>query len=414
MRVLVLNAGSSSLKAALFDTGRGRRLASAVERETQDHAAAIERVLVALEAQAPQDLARLEAIGHRIVHGGASLRHPVQVDAAIEAAIAACVPLAPLHNPPGLAVLRAARARFAALPQVAVFDTAFHADLPEAAWRYALPDAVVARHGLRRYGFHGINHANVMQRCAESLGVAPAALRLVSCHLGAGASVAAIAGGRCVDTSMGFTPLEGLVMGTRAGDLDPGIVLQLARAALADGSHDGPAPEPAPPPRDTGALPAGDAASQRALDALESMLNRHSGLLALAGTADMAQIERRARDGEAQAVVALEVYVHRLRRYLGAMCAVLGGADAISFSGGIGEHATQVRAQACAGLGWLGAQLDEAANASAAVSHEQPVARISTPSSAVRLLVVAADEERSIAEQVAALLSGLSGGETAS
>jgi acetate kinase len=389
MRVLAMNAGSSSLKAALLDARDGRRLASVHERVVADHAAAAERALAALGSQAGAALAGLEAVGHRIVHGGAGLLQPVCVDDAVEARIAACVPLAPLHNPAGLAVLRAVRSRFPGVPQVAVFDTAFHAAMPEAARRYALPEELVARLGLRRYGFHGINHAQVMRRVSETLGIGIGALRLVSCHLGAGGSVAAIDGGRSVDTSMGWTPLEGLVMGTRAGDLDPGVVLQLARDALAS--------TPADP-----------------LASLEALLNRRSGLLALAGTADMAAVERGARAGEPRAGLALEVYVQRLRRYLGAMCASLGGADAIAFSGGIGEHASLVRARACSGLGWMRAQLDAEANESAAVSHAAPVARISTPSSAVRLLVVAADEERAIAEEVDALLSGRSGAEAAS
>ncbi|MCP5472653.1 MAG: acetate/propionate family kinase [Sinobacteraceae bacterium] len=374
MRVLVLNAGSSSLKAALLDVAADRRLADAVAREVAEPAAALASVLRQIEVAVPGGLSRLDAIGHRIVHGAQLLR-PVRVDDAVEAAIAASVPLAPLHNPPGLAALRAMRARFPMVPQVAVFDTAFHATLPPAASRYALPDEWVARLGLRRLGFHGINHAQVMRRCAATLGMAPCTSRLVSCHLGAGASVAAIAHGRCVDTSMGMTPLEGLVMGTRAGDLDPGIVLQLARAI----------PDP---------------------DELDVLLQRHSGLLALAGTTDMAEIERRARAGEARALAALEVYVHRLRRYLGAMCASMEGVDAIAFSGGIGEHATLLRELTCRGLGWIGAQFDPDANRSANVSHQAPVARISTPVSVVQLLVVAADEEREIALEVATLLSG--------
>ena len=385
MRVLVLNAGSSSLKAALLevDATEERRLASAVARDAVNVVGAIEPLLRQIARDAPAGFAQLEAVGHRIVHGGAQLQRPTRVDAAAEAAIAACAALAPLHNPPGLAVLRATRARFPGLPQVAVFDTAFHADLPDAAQRYAVPAEWVSRLGLRRYGFHGINHAQVMRRCAAALARAPRELRLVSCHLGSGASVAAIARGRSVDTSMGFTPLEGLVMGTRAGDLDPGIVLRLVRAC--DG-----------------------------VDAVEELLQRRSGLLALAGTTDMAAIERRAAGGDAQAAAALEVYVHRLRRYLGAMCASLGGADAIAFSGGIGEHASRVRELACRDLGWLGAQLDVAANAAARVGVATPVACISTPASAVRLLVVAADEEREIACEVAALLSGRSRDEAAS
>jgi len=371
VRVLALNAGSSSLKAAIVDSGTGARLASAVQAEVGDIAQSLEQVVATLRREAAAELAGVEAVGHRIVHGGETLVQPVVVDAAIEARIEACVPLAPLHNPAGLAVLRAARAWWPALPQVAVFDTAFHATLSEAARCYALPRELVEAHGLRRFGFHGINHANVMRRCAEALGRPAAALRIVSCHLGAGGSLAAIAGGRSVDTTMGLTPLEGLVMAKRAGDLDPGVLLRLLRDA------------------GLGA------------DELSRLLNHESGLLALAGTSDMASIERRALDGDARCGFALEVYVHRLRRYIGAMASVMGGVDVIAFSGGIGEHGVAVRGRACAGLAFLGAHLDASLNAAASVSHDAPVARLSTPGSPVALLVVAADEEREIAAGVA-------------
>lgn len=389
--MLALNAGSSSLKAAVFDVARGRRIAATRSAlpsgEAPDEALAC--VLDALERVEGDALDGLAAVGHRMVHGGAGGHAPVRIDAAVEAGIAAAARLAPLHVPAALAVLGASRGRFPQVPQVAVFDTAFHATLPEAAACYALPAALVARHGLRRLGFHGINHAAVMRHAARALGIEVGAMRLVSCHLGAGASVAAIAHGRSVDTSMGCTPLEGLVMATRAGDLDPGLVLRLARAVV-------------------------EAHGAAGLDGLEDLLQRRAGLEALAGSGDMRLLEARAAGGERAAKLAIDVYVHRLRRYLGAMCGVLGGADAIAFSGGVGEHSALVRARACADLGWLGARLDHAANEAAVVSPESPVARISAPSSAVRLLVVAADEERAIAEQVAALLSGRSGDETAS
>jgi len=384
VRVLVLNTGSSSLKVAIVDSATGQCLASGAASAVDDPVAALARLLRTLETQSPEAFRHLDAVGHRIVHGGASHQRPVRVDAVVEADIEACSPLAPLHNPPALAVLRAARARFGSLPQVAVFDTAFHATLPEAARRYALPRELVERYGLRRYGFHGISHASVMRRCAEAVGVPPGELRVISAHLGAGGSVAAIDRGRSVDTSMGLTPLEGLVMGTRAGDLDPGLLLRLLGEA--------------------GLTPA----------ALEELLNRRAGLLALAGTPDMAEIERRAAEGDADCALAIEVYVHRLRRYLGAMAAVLGRVDVIAFTGGIGEHSARVRAGACAGLGVLGARFDPQRNAGAAVTRAAPVATISQPGSAVRLLVIAADEERAIAEEVDATMSGRSGGEWAS
>ena len=374
MRVLALNAGSSSLKAAIVDSDTGRRLATALESVAGDPAPALDRVISALRREAAAVLEGVEAVGHRIVHGGETLVQPVVADAAVEAQIEACVPLAPLHNPAGLALLRAARARWPALPQVAVFDTAFHATLPEAARCYALPRELVEAHALRRFGFHGINHANVLRRCAEALGRPPTALRIVSCHLGAGASLAAICGGRSVDTTMGLTPLEGLVMATRAGDLDPGVLLRLLRDARLDA------------------------------DQLARVLNHESGLLALAGTIDMDSIERRAGAGDARCAFALEVYVHRLRRYVGAMAAAMNGVDVVAFTGGIGEHSVAVRERACAGLGFLGVRLDARLNAAAIVSHVAPVASVSEPGAPVSLLVVAADEERAIAEDVVRVL----------
>ncbi len=382
MRVLALNAGSSSLKAAIVDSDTGRRRASALEAraeagagaEAWEPALALGAVIATLRREAPAALEGVAAVGHRIVHGGETLVQPVVADAAVEAQIEACVPLAPLHNPAGLALLRAARARWPALPQVAVFDTAFHATLPEAARCYALPRELVEAHALRRFGFHGINHANVMRRCAETLGRPPSALRIVSCHLGAGASLAAISGGRSVDTTMGLTPLEGLVMATRAGDLDPGVLLRLLRDA------------------GLGA------------DGLAQVLHHESGLLALAGTADMSSIERRAVAGDARCGFALEVYVHRLRRYIGAMAAAMNGVDVVAFTGGVGEHSVAVRDRACAGLAFFGVRLDARLNAAATVSHDVPVASVSEPGAPVSLLVVAADEERAIAEDVARVL----------
>ena len=349
-------------------------MAEADAAVADDYVAALDVALATLARSSPALMERVEAAGHRIVHGGESLVAPVIVDAAVEAQIEEFAPLAPLHNPAGLAVLRGLRLRLPALAQVAVFDTAFHASMPVAARSYALPQHLVAKHGLHRYGFHGINHANVLRRCATALDIAAVSLRIVSCHLGAGGSVTAIAQGRSVDTSMGMTPLEGLVMATRPGDVDPGVIVRLMREA------------------DLGA------------DALDDILNRHSGLLALAGTIDMAQVQQRASAGDARSAFAIDVYVHRLCRYIGAMTAVMGGADAIVFSGGIGENSALIRERACARLGYLGGRLDPVRNGTVAVTHASPVAIISATSSALSLLVVAADEERAIAEDVGALL----------
>jgi acetate kinase len=360
--VLVLNAGSSSLKYEVFDGDgdgdvavaggevsrigqpeprhRGPRAAGgvAVAVACPDHAVAVGLVLEGLRAGAGPDerlLERIGAVGHRVVHGGPTLSAPVLVDDGVEATLERFTELAPLHNGPALAGIRAARAALPGVPHVAVFDTGFHRDLPAVARTYALPRALRERHALRRYGFHGISCEYVVRRLDE-LGVRPAR-RTVVCHLGAGASVTAIRDGRSVDTSMGFTPLEGLVMATRSGDVDPGLLLHLLR-------H----PEPGAP---------GGAA-------LERVLEHESGLRGLAGrSGDYAELEPAAAAGDAAANLALEVFAYRVRKYLGAYWAVLGGVDVVAFTGGIGEHGAAARARILAPLAGVGWRLDVAANA---------------------------------------------------
>jgi acetate kinase len=347
VRVLVVNAGSSSLKLRLL--GPGDELEGERDLAPEDHDG-----LAAATAELPPP----DAIGHRVVHGGERFRTPVVVDGAVVDALRELVELAPLHQPAALAGIKAVGRVLPGIPAVACFDTAFHASLPSAAATYALPREWRERFGLRRFGFHGLSHAYAARRAA--------AARVVTCHLGAGASLAAVRDGRCIDTTMGFTPMEGLVMATRAGSVDPGLVLWLLRRGV-------------------------DA------DALERGLDREGGLRGLAGDADMRAVL--ARD-DADAQLAVDVYVHRLRASIGMMAAALDGLDALVFTGGVGEHAPAVRARTAAGLGFLGVALDAAANADAAGDAE-----IGAPGAAARTLVVTAREDLEVARQVRALLA---------
>ncbi|HSE93238.1 MAG TPA: acetate/propionate family kinase [Methylomirabilota bacterium] len=387
MIVLVLNCGSTSVKFAVIATGHAsaRRLAAgrvervggeatvvfeadggATVRSSEvlaDHVDAVRRVVdwVTEAARLP----RIEAVGHRVVHGGDRFTTPAVVDDAVVSAIEALETLAPLHNAPSLAGIRAARATLGAdVPMVAAFDTAFHAALPEAAARYAIPDDLARRHRVRRYGFHGLAYRSVLAGYARAAGVSPDAARIVALHLGGGCSAAAIAGGRSLDTSMGFTPLEGLVMTTRSGDLDPALVDHLA-------AREG--------------VPAAE---------VVGWLNQRSGLLGLSGTSGDVRdlLAREAHDPRAR--LALEVFVHRARKYVGAYLAVLGGADAVVFSGGIGEYSATVRTRIGAGFGWCGLALDEARNAAVAGGAR----RISADGARLAAWVVPADEETVIAE----------------
>jgi len=389
MRVLAINCGSSSLKCSLIDTANGAHLLDLrVERiggdstlavdgagrravAAPDQSAAMERILEELAAHAAST-GQPEAVVHRIVHGATELTAPTLIDDAVIARIAKLDVLAPLHNPPALAALRIARARLP-LPQVAMFDTAFHATLPPRAREYALPRAVSAQFGIRRYGFHGINHAHVMQEVAKFLRRPPQELRIVSCHLGNGASVAAIEYGRSVETSMGMTPLEGLVMGTRPGDVDPGVLLHLLREGY-------------------------DAAR------LDALMNRESGLKGLAGSNDLREIEERAAGGDESCRRALTIYAHRVRKYIGAYAAAMGGVDAIAFTGGIGENSALIRNRTLQRLDFLGARLDDDRNRDARADLAHPAVSISEDRGRVALLVIRADEEAAMAQAAAALL----------
>lgn len=358
--VLVVNAGSSSLKYQLR-TGAGARLAQgAVERIGEsgggapDHGAALALVLEQLAAGRPGVLDELAAVGHRVVHGGTAFTAATPVDDAVEAGIEELSALAPLHNPPQLAAIRVLRSRLPQVPQVAVFDTAFHATIPAVASTYALPRDLAAEHGVRRYGFHGTSHRYVTRRAAAELGTPLEQVRLVTCHVGNGVSVTAIRDGVSVDTSMGLTPLEGAVMGTRSGDVDPAVVFYLARQA------------------------------GLGLAELEYLLNTRSGLRGLTGESDLRAVHAQAGGEDAEAAerarLALEVYAYRLRKYVAAYLGVVPGVQAVVVTGGVGENDAAVRDAVTTPLAHLGV------------------------GTTVAVLVVPTDEEAEIAHQVLEVL----------
>lgn len=389
MYVLAVNCGSSSIKAAVIDSQQWRRVLDvrideigkpACHRrtagETQtlgaatDQRTAIEIVLDDVEPSLRSHPG--SAIVHRIVHGGEQFVQPVLIDEEVLAGLDASSELAPLHNPPALAAVRASRARFGDIPHVATFDTAFHSTLPPRAREYALPADVRSRFGIRRFGFHGLNHSHVMHSVSNYLRRPAQELRIVSCHLGNGASMAAIEYGHSVDTSMGMTPIEGLVMGSRAGDIDPGVPLALLRAGWT-------------------------------IDQLEDLLQRRAGLQGLTGTNDMDEIERRAATGDDSCHLAMLVYSHRIRKYLGAYAAVMGGLDAIAFTAGVGENSPAIRERCLHRLEFLGVVIDDDRNRNATV-EEEVCTEISVPDSATRVLVVRADEETAMARDAVRLL----------
>ena len=366
--VLVLNAGSSSLKYRVVDPDDGRTsVRGTVERlDETGHEAAFDEVAAAVDQAGVSDLA---AVGHRVVHGGDRFTGPTLLDEETVRELDELSDLAPLHNPPALTGIRLARATWPDLPQVGAFDTAWFADLPAAAATYALDREVTREAGIRRFGMHGISHQYVAGEAAATLGRDPVGLRLVTLHVGNGASATAVRDGLPVDTSMGLTPLEGLVMGTRPGDLDPGVLLHLMRRGW-------------------------DA------DRLEDLLHHRSGLEGLAGVSDFRDLLAQVDRGDEAAALAYDVYCHRLRKYVGAYLAVLGGADAVVFTGGVGEHAPRLRADALRGLDALGIELDASLNSAEADGPRV----VSAGWSRVAVLVVPTDEELAIARQVAALL----------
>ena len=384
--VLVLNSGSSSLKYQLVEPESGQSLFSGIverigdenstaklkyqdspisrEGRVADHEAAL-RLAFDLVEEAGESIANLGvvAVGHRVVHGGPKLYRPTVIDDKTVGELEELAPLAPLHNPPAVLGIRVARKVLPDLPHVAVFDTAFFHDLPPAASTYAIDREVAEKWRIRRYGFHGTSHQFVSGQAAEFLGAPVESLNQIVLHLGNGASASAIAGGRPIDTSMGLTPMEGLVMGTRAGDIDAGIISYLSRSA------------------DMG------------IDEIEAMLNRRSGMSGLCGDGDMRAVQARIESGDEVARVAYEVYIHRLRKYVGAYLALLGHCDVISFTAGVGENDTNVRRDALSGLDRLGIEVDEQLNSQPA----RGARRISADTSRTTVLVIPTDEELAIA-----------------
>ncbi len=389
MHILVLNCGSSSVKLDVVDHLSGQpahRLR--IERVGEDspellldgdhhpidvddssHRAAVDAALEILLDRMDSDV-NLKAVGHRVVHGGDTFKRPRRIDDELIATLEDLTDLAPLHNPINLAGIEIARKWFPDLTHIAVFDTAFHATLPSRARAYALPAELRKRHDLKRYGFHGISHRFVAKRAASFLDADLRDLRLITCHLGNGASLCAVEYGRSIETSMGLTPLEGLVMGSRSGDVDPGILIQLMRQEGLD------------------------------VDELDHLLNHESGLRGLSDhTNDMRDIEERASNGDDDARLASQVFAHRLRKYIGAYAAVMGGVDAIVFTGGIGENSALIRHRVAQRFQFLGAHLDEERNRRASLDAPRFAARISTSTSRTHLIVAATDESRAIAER---------------
>lgn len=393
MHILVLNSGSSSIKFSLYDMTRETLLVSGslerigeangsgifhkygdaghVEEYTEElpadnHAAGLVQLFAFLENNNLVDAKQsLHAIGHRVVHGGETFQSPTMIDDGVVDAIREMIPLAPLHNPANLDGIVAARRLYPHIPQVAVFDTTFFRSLPPHAYHYALPDELYRQHHVRRYGFHGTSHQYVARQAADYLQQPLEKLKLITLHLGNGASTAAILNGLCIDTSMGMTPLEGLIMGTRCGDLDPSLHFYLARTVGMD------------------------------LDEIETLLNLDSGLKGLCGASDMRDVHRLADNGDEQARLAIEIYCYRIAKYIGAYYAALGGLDALIFTAGIGENDPAIRQSICNRLSVLGITLDHERNQSCTGSN----CDISEKSSKVKVVVVATNEELEIARQ---------------
>jgi len=357
-----MNAGSSSLKVSLVrDDGE--------VLNRRDFGAPGGRVDPAELTSAVRSMDGVEAVGHRVVHGGPRYPESVRIDSEVISYLATITDLAPLHLPAALAGIAAVRALLPEIPAVACFDTAFHSGMPAAASTYAIPEEWRERYGIRRYGFHGFSHVYAARRAAEMLREPPSELRVVTCHLGAGASLAAVQGGRSMDTTMGFTPLEGLVMATRSGTVDPGLVLWLQRHAGMTEAE------------------------------LNEALDQRSGLQALAGTADMREVLKR-MSGDNHARLAFDVYVHRLRSLIASMAAAMGGLDVLVFTGGVGENAPEVRAASVAGLGFIGLEIEPALNASVETDTD-----ISAAGARVPTLVVKAREDVEVAREVRRVLA---------
>lgn len=387
LKVLVINSGSSSIKFELFEmSGPNVIVGGALERigdpnsrlrvtagpalqdremHVPNHRDGMRLIATELKNRGDLETKALFGVGHRVVHGGESFQQPTPINEQVLEAIRAQIPLAPLHNPGNIAGIEVALETFPQVPQVAVFDTAFHQSIPQRAFRYALPNEYYEQQGVRRYGFHGTSHQYISKRAAEWLGREPSEVNLITLHLGNGASIAAIRKGQSIDTSMGMTPLEGLMMGTRSGDIDPAVLLFLQR------SH---------------GLTADD---------LDDLLNRRSGLKGVCGANDMREVLALVAAGDAAAKLALDMYTYRIRKYIGAYFAALGSVDALVFSAGIGENVPEIREQVCAGLDNLGILLDRESN----LASGSGIQNLHRADSQVQILVVPTNEELEIAHQ---------------
>jgi len=399
MKILVINAGSSSLKYQLFDMtdesvlvkGRVERIGMdssiitheptdgheiSIVNEILDHVTAVKRVvdlLVSADHGVIDDMSEIKAVGHRIVHGGEVFKNSVVVTPEVKHEIVRLFDLAPLHNPAHMMGINAAEAIMPSVPHVVVFDTAFHQTMPKTSYLYPIPTVLYRRHKVRRYGFHGTSHHYVSEQAAQFLGVTLESLNMISCHIGNGASVTAIQDGKSVDTSMGMTPLEGLMMGTRSGDLDPAIVPFVMNK------------------------------EELTLNEVNSMLNKHSGLLAISGlSSDVREVTEAMEEGDKNAKLAFDMYVHRIKKYIGAYTAAMNGFDTLVFTAGVGENSVVMRQAVCEGLTFFGVEIDEEKNA----KREKGIRLISKESSRVKVLVVPTNEELLIARDTYKLCKG--------
>ncbi len=396
MKVLVINCGSSSLKYQLIDMTNENALAVGlverigiegsiltqkvngekfkIEEEMADHKKAIELVIKALLDEKNgviKDVSEINAVGHRVVHGGEKYANSVVIDDEVIKAIEDCAKLAPLHNPPNLIGINACKQLMPTTPMVAVFDTAFHQTMPEESYMYAIPYELYDEHKIRRYGFHGTSHKFVSKEAADFLGKDVKDINTITCHLGNGASIAAVKKGECIDTSMGFTPLAGLVMGTRCGDIDPAVVTYLAKEVGMDVAE------------------------------VDTLLNKKSGVLGISGiSSDFRDIEDAAAEGNKRAQLALDMFCYRVKKYVGSYAAAMGGVDCILFTGGIGENGCEVREQICEGLDFLGVEFNKEANDGCRGKLKD----ISTETSKVKVLIVPTNEELMIARDTKSLV----------
>ncbi len=399
MKILVLNCGSSSIKYALYNMDDNSVMASGgaervgldgafvkvklpngekrqVMHDIPEHTEGVKFIFSLLtdpEIGAIKDLKEIDAVGHRMVHGGEKFNKSVVLDDEVLRVFEECSDLAPLHNPANLKGVKAVSELMPGLPQVGVFDTAFHQTMPKHSYLYAIPYDLYKEYGVRRYGFHGTSHRYVSQRVCEFLGVNAADKKIITCHIGNGGSIAAVDGGKCVDTSMGLTPLEGLMMGTRSGDIDGGAITFLQKKLNLDA------------------------------DGMSNLLNKKSGVAGVSGvSSDMREVDAAAQEGNELAKTALDMYNYRIKKYVGAYTAAMGGCDIIVFTAGVGENQSSMREEVCENMEWMGIKLDKEKNS--AVHGEEAV--ISTPDSKVTVVVIPTDEELMIAMDTAAIVAG--------